>query len=253
MLSLIGLISLLSFVTCLIMGIIVYFKEVKYVFNNKLGKIFVFLCIALAFCWAIIEFGYRNANDYNTAYNWLKINVAWYIVISFLLHLTLIYSENIKLLRKKTTHLLIYGPAFFFILIDITTNLLVTKPIKESWGWTFGIPSNPVIHTISTTWAAFTAFFCLYIILEYSSKIKNPYKKKKVKFAIVGMSIPIMIGFNTEWLFPLLKIKAPELLVPALTLGLFIIWYGTWIYNPKQIDKNYTLIRKDIDKIINSG
>ena len=63
--------------------------------------------------------------------------------------------------------------------MDISTNLLFTKPVLESWGWTFGIPANPIIHSISSTWAAFTALFCLYILLDYLSKIHNINKKKQ--------------------------------------------------------------------------
>jgi hypothetical protein len=253
MMSGFALLSLISLIVCLVLGIHVYFKHVRYVFNNKLGKMFVLLCISLSLCWALIEFGYRQSNDYNGAYSWLKLNVSWYFVISFLLHLSLLFTENKELLKRKTTYLIIYGPALIFFIIDINTNLLFTEPVKELWGWTFGIPSYPLIHSISSTWAAFTAIFCLYIFLEYSAKIHNPQRKKQVKFAIIGMCIPILIGLNTEWLFPILNIKFPELLVPALTLGLILIWYGTWYYSPNKNELYNDVIKSDVDKIIKNA
>lgn len=125
------LLSLISFVVCLSLALFVYFKKVRYVLHNKLGKIFVLLCLTLAFSWAIIEFGYRSAENFEIANFWLKINVSWYFVMSLLLHFSLIFTENTQLLRKKITYLIIYGPAICFFLIDIQTNLLYTEPIKQ--------------------------------------------------------------------------------------------------------------------------
>ncbi len=242
MINAFALLSLISIIVCTILAIIVYFKKVRYVFFNKTAKLFVLLCLSLAFFWGLIEFGYRFSDDFNTAYSWLKINVLWYIVMSFLLHLSLVYTEHKDLLKKKITYLLIYGPALIFFIIDISTNFLVTEPVKETWGWTFGIPTNPVVHSISSTWAAFTSLFCLYIFLDYHSKTNNPIKKKRINLMEIGISIPIIIGLNTEWIFPIMGIKFPELLVPSLTIGLIFIFYAIWIYEPgykKQFLKEF--------------
>ena len=252
MLNAFALLSLMSIIICTILAVIVYFKEVRYVFFNKTGKLFVLLCLSLAFFWALIEFGYRFSGDFNTAYSWLKLNVLWYIVMSFLLHLSLVYTEHKHLLKKKITHLLIYGPALAFFLIDISTNLLVTEPIKESWGWTFGIPTNPIVHSISSTWAAFMALFCLYIFLDYSTKTYSTIRKKQTKYLAIGICIPVVIGLNTEWIFPILGIRFPELLVPALTSGLIIIWYGIWVYSPDKNKNRYSFVKNEVDKIIKS-
>lgn len=254
MISGFSLISIISFILCITLGMTVYLKKVRYIFYNKLSKIFVVLCLTLALFWALIEFGYRSASDFSTAYSWLKLNVAWYFVMSFLLHFLLLYTENHHLLNRKIAYLIIYGPAIIFFLIDISTNLLFTNPVLESWGWTFGIPANPIIHSISTTWAAFTALFCLYVLLDYSEKLYNINKIKQTRIIIFGICIPIIIGLNTEWLFPILNIKFPELIVPSLTFGLIIMWYGIWIYSPLENKNYYEVIKTEVDKTIrNSG
>jgi hypothetical protein len=244
-----ALISLISFLVCLILGIFVYFKNVRYVINNKLGKIFVLICFSLAFFWALIEFGYRFAPNYEVAYLWLKANVFWYIVLSLLLHFTLVYTKNNKLLKKKITYLFIYSPAILFIILDIYTPHLFTTPIKAQWGWFFGIPLNPILYGISTTWAVFIIIFCLYIFIEYLSTVKTQIKKRKIKLTIIGISIPISVGFNTEWLLPLMNIRVPELAVPTLTLGLIIIWYAKWIYSPTL--KGYSQTKIEVDNLLN--
>ncbi len=248
-----ALISLLSFIICLALAIIVYFREVRYVFNNRLGKIFVLLCLSLALCWASIELGYRSTNDFSIAYFWLKINVTWYIVVSFLMHFTLIFTENFQLLRKKLTYIIIYGPAIVFIFIDGTTNLLVTEPVREIWGWTFGIPKYPLAHAISSTWAAFSAIFCLYMCLEYYLNQNNISKKKSAKYVMLGLLIPVGISFNTEWLFPLAGIKAPELFVPATTICFIIMSYSIWIQGRRDKRRKYEEIKIQVDNLVEKG
>lgn len=245
-----AIISLCSFIICILLSIIVYFKQVRKTFNNELGKIFVFLCFSLAICWASIEFGYRQAEEFSTAYFWLKINFSWYIIISFLLHFVLLFTEHYSLLKRKLIYILIYGPSVIFILIDLTTNYLVTEPVLEQWGWTYGIPEFPLAHTISSTWAAFTGVFCLYICLNYHQNIVNSKKKKRAKFVVMGLLIPVGIAFNTEWLFPLIGIKSPELFVPAATIALVLIWYFVWINDEIEMKKRYKNVNMQVEKII---
>ena len=96
--------SLFSFFICVFLGLLVYFRDVRYKYDKKLAKIFVFLCFSLAFFWAIIEFGYRHAINYEIALFWLKLNVFWYFVVALLLHFILLLTENYKLLKKKITY-----------------------------------------------------------------------------------------------------------------------------------------------------
>lgn len=244
-----ALLSLTSFTACIILGIFVYIKEVRYVFENKLAKYFVLICLSLAFCWALIEFGYRTAPSFENAFLWSKINATWYIVISLILHFTLILTDNIKLLRNKLTYFIIYGPTIIFIVTDIETTLLLTDPIKAEWGWMFGIPENPITYGISSTWAMCTVIFSLIICIEYLFNTQQTYKKKQVKLATIGLLIPSVVGFHTEYLFPIMNIKFPELVVPSLTIGLIIIWYSLWSKKYWEKNHKYNLIINNIDNL----
>lgn len=245
-----ALVSLLSFIVCILLGVYVYIKKVRHTYKNNLAKYFVLVCLSLALCWAIIEFGYRNASSYEAAFLWSKINVAWYIVISFILHFTLILTENKKLLEKKLTYFLIYGPAIIFIVVDIETTLLLTDPIKATWGWMFGIPENPITYGIASTWAMFAVFFGLMICMDYLLNIKQGFRRKQVKLATFGLLLPTTIGFHTEYLFPIMNIHVPELVVPSLTLGLIIIFYSTmWSKGYQKKDYRHSTIIKEIDAL----
>lgn len=248
MLNVFVMLSLSSFIICLVLGLVVYTKYVRHMFDNHLAKLYVLICFTLAFCWALIELGYRSAPNFEIAFFWIKINMFWYIVLSLLLHFTLIYTENFELLKRKITYLFIYGPAFAFILLDVHTTTLLTEPVKVEWGWIFGIPKHPIMYGISLTWAAFTVLFCLYIYLDYLKHITSERKKICTKYTIIGMLIPIGVGLNTEWLLPIMNVKVPELVVPTLTLGLVIIWYVNWYYLPKINRKAYQTTKFEIDR-----
>lgn len=250
MINAFALVSLISFILCLILGIFVYLKQVRHKFDSKLAKTFVLLCLSLAICWALIEFGYRNATNYENAYFWIKINFSWYFVISFLLHFTLILTENSKLLKKKLIYAFIYGPALIFFLIDLNTGLLITEPLEQAWGWTYGIPQFPLVYSIATTWAAFAGVFCIYICLDYYINMNNLSKKKMMKYTIIGFLIPMTVSLQTEWLFPIMNIPFPELIVPALTTGLIIIWYNSLRPSPLKNSARCEEIKKGVDLLI---
>jgi len=253
MINVFAIVSLISFIVCIILGLFVYYKEVKYKFDNKLAKIFVLLCLCLGFFWALVEFGYRSATDFNTAYLWSKINILWYFVVSLLLHFTLILTEKSKFLQNKLKYLIIYGPAIIFFLFDMSTKMLLTQPIKQTWGWTYGIPEYPLVYNISTTWAAFSGIFCIYLCLDYYISLNNISKKKMMKYTIIGLLIPMGISLQTEWLLPIMKIQFPELLVPSLTIGLITVWYTT----RKLLNSNnliaYKEIKEEVDFLLKTS
>lgn len=245
-----ALVSLISFIVCILLGVFVYITKVRYIFDNKLAKYFVLICFSLAFFWAIIEFGYRNATSYEGAYFWTKINVLWYFVISFILHFVLILTENKKLLKNKLTYFLIYGPAIIFTVVDIETTLLLTDPIKAEWGWMFGIPENPITYGLSSTWAMCTVVFSLIICLEYIYYGRQSYRRKQIKVSTLGLSIPIIVGFHTEYLFPIINIQVPELVVPSLTIGILVIWYSLFLQEKHQKNQVYEIVKNEIDTIV---
>jgi len=253
MINAFAIVSLISFIVCIILGFFVYYKEVKYKFDNKLAKIFVLLCLSLGFFWAFIEFGYRSATDFYTAYLWSKVNVLWYFVVSFLVHFTLILTGKSKLVQNKLIYLLIYGPAIIFFLFDINTKMLLTEPIKQTWGWTYGIPKYPLVYNISTTWAAFSGIFCIYMCLDYYINLNNISKKKAMKYTIIGFLIPMGISLQTEWLFPIMKIQFPELLVPSLTIGLIIIWYTALKLSTSNNLRGYNEIKEEVDFLLKTS
>ena len=232
------------------LAIHIYFKKVRHVFGNQLGKTFMYLCLSLALCWASLEFGYRLADEYETAYLLLKLNVAWYFVISLLLHFTLIFTEKKELLRRKKTYFLIYGPALLLFLIDLHTDLLFTVPIKEQWGFMYGMPAHPIIYNISLTWAVITGFYCLYLLLEYYQKTSHLLKKKQTIHVLAGLLLPVATGFNTEYFLPMIGVRVPELFVPTFTIGLIIWWYSIWIYAPAKNKTRYKTVIPEIDNFL---
>ena len=90
----------------------------------------------------------------------------------------------------------------------------------------------------------------MYIVLDYYLNMNNQSKKRNIKYTMIGLLIPMAISLNTEWLFPILNFEFPELIVPALTMALSIIWYYNF-KNPKaQYIKRYNDVKREVDALI---
>ena len=85
-----AIISLAASWICFFLGNFVYYKDPK----NKLNKFFMLLCLSSAY-WAIVEFGYRQADNMEVARSWMRMGFLWPLSISFLLHFVLIFTKKI--------------------------------------------------------------------------------------------------------------------------------------------------------------
>jgi len=187
------------------------------------------LCISLAY-WAFTEFMYRQADTPDTAYLWIKANFLWYFSIAFLIHFALIYTEKTKVFKNKLIYLLIYGPALLFFCVELATNTTYVEPVKEFWGYTYGISEDSLVYWMSTIWAVAVGFFTLILCSKYYLKVTDTRKKQQAKFAVLGFSIPVFLGSLTEMLLPALEIKTPELTVISLTGLCIFVGYAVYKY-----------------------
>jgi len=78
------------------MGFFVYSRDHK----NQLNRIFLIVCLSVTY-WAFTEFMYRIAGDLETASIWMKIGAFWPLVLSVVLHFTLIFTQKTQILKKR--------------------------------------------------------------------------------------------------------------------------------------------------------
>ena len=215
--------SLLASYVCFLLGILVYQKDPK----NQLNRIFTLLCISLGYT-AFVEFGYRQAADAAAASLWFRMGAFWPFVLAFLVHFVLVFTEKSKVSGKIL--FAIYAPAVIFSVWDLTTTLVSGIPQKEYWGWTYSIPENLLMYSMSTLWGFSLAIFSFVLCFLYFYRARERIKRQQAKFVLIGMSIPLVASSFTDGIFPVLGMKVPELSIPALTVGVIFIVYSMWKY-----------------------
>jgi PAS domain S-box-containing protein len=179
--------------------------------------------------WAFTEFMMRQSSTVENAYLWSKIGFLWPFSIALLVHFGFVFTEN-ALLKKRKTYVLIYGPALFFSLIELTTNFISGPPINEYWGYTSTVPQDSWLYVMGNTWAAVLAFFTIFLCVRYYTRIIDPAKKKQAKLISIGLAIPIFMAVITDMIFPRLSITLPGLgNVSSAILSGFVA-YAIWKY-----------------------
>ena len=108
-----AIISLLGAIISLSLGIFVLSKNIK----NELNIIFMLLCFSIAIL-SFSEFEMRQAESFETAYFWFYFTGVTPIIVFFLFHFSLIFSEKYILKERKYIYFLIYIFAIFFISLN---------------------------------------------------------------------------------------------------------------------------------------
>src|SRR5665647_1476398 len=137
---------LLSSTVCLIIGILVYQLNRK----ERLNKLFT-LTFLFASYWALTDFLMRNSVNTNEAYFWNKTSFLWPFSLALLFHFSLVFTKN-RLLNHKASYAVIYAPAVFLFILDLTTGLVSGPIISEFFGFTYSVPSNPFFYMIGNIW-----------------------------------------------------------------------------------------------------
>ncbi|MBM4240345.1 MAG: PAS domain S-box protein [Euryarchaeota archaeon] len=219
-----ALISLAAFMLCFFFGNFIYHKNPK----SQLNKMVAILCVLVAFL-AFVEFGYRQAQDFDTAFYWLKLSTLWPFVPSVLLHIALIFTKKTKLLTNKLTYILIYSPAFIISGLALTTNLLLDGALREYWGWTYAFPQNPLLFNLMAVWSVIGGSSAAILCLSYYLKATN-IKRKQAKYVLAGLYMPLVISFLSDFILPNASIRVPEMTMTMSTVGIAFISYGIWKY-----------------------
>ncbi len=198
-----ALLSMCACGICIGLGLGVYFLNRKATIN----RLFALVMLANAY-WALGEFMLVRAPNVETAWFWNKFLFLWPLIISVALHFTLVFTEN-SILKKKTAYLLIYLPALFFSLVDLTTNWISQAPVLMPWGYVASYPAYSVLSSLDGIWAAATMLLTLLLYSQYYYRLTDKTKKDQTRFVAVGFAIPIIMSIITDSIFPVTGINVP--------------------------------------------
>lgn len=182
--------SLFNFTICLFLGTYVLAQNFKYALNRE----FFYYSILIGIT-NLIEYKGQSAFDPEVALFWLKFGYIWPFIIIFQYRFLMILIGNEKILKNFFLNIIIYLPAILFFTFSIffTTNYL--NAIKNYWGWSLTLTYSYVIDKlIIYLWFIGLTVFNIYFIIRYIKKTENKFLKKRTKYLLVGLLIPIIIG-----------------------------------------------------------
>ncbi|MFC2006154.1 PAS domain S-box protein [Chloroflexota bacterium] len=218
-----AIVSLLSFVVAIFLAGFIWFKKP----SSVVSRIFAVSFILVAYC-SFTEFGYRQTDNLETAYFWLKVGSFWPLVLATLLHFSLAYTGQSKLLKNRLTYALLYVPALVISLVDLTTNLIVVDFTMTKWGWT-SVYSEGFISDLVAIWVIAIAGWATYLCWRYYFRTNEQPIRQQTKYVAIGISVAMIAGWLiSEVLLPWLEIGFPGLGMSALAIGGIFIISAIW-------------------------
>jgi PAS domain S-box-containing protein len=170
------------------------------------NRLFMIVMITNAY-WAFCHFMTAQAPNVADAALWGKILSFWPFLDVFMLHFALVFTES-RLLKNKLIYLVLYLPALFFSLIDLTTNLVYSGTVLQEWGYTNTI-ADSVVGDLYGVWSGIFSLLSIFVLGTYYNKVVDKTKKRQTAFIAVGFAIPIMVSLFTDSLFPVLGFTFP--------------------------------------------
>ena len=214
--------SIFNSAVALFLGSLVMGKEPK----SPLNRLYFSLCLLVAYI-SFCEFGLRLTTA-EQAHIWLKAGFLWPFVLPIFLHFILHYANIKHLLAHKLTYVLLYLPAAFFSVIDLTTELISGQPVQHYWGWGYSYaPSWP--NDVGMVWAAVLMLLTIVVSFTHAFSLGEHQGRKQALFVSIGVSLPVAAGLYTEVILPFaFSQRIPEMETLAFTLSSVAIGYGIW-------------------------
>ncbi len=211
-----ALISIAAFVSATISGIYIFVKNPKSRFNRALLAFSVLVAYL-----SLADFGLYISESYGMAALWVRMGFLWPFVVPVILHMVMIFTGRI---RRWYTLAAIYVPAFIFSVLELTTSLITAGPLLTPWGWTFAA-SRSAAYDLSTIWGFAVGLIALALVVIHLRSSSSEGRAEGI-YLFTGLILPIITGFLTDLVLPLMGLEVPSLTNPAAAAGVSIIAYG---------------------------
>jgi PAS domain S-box-containing protein len=224
------LLSLISSISCLLLGLIVFH------FNRKstLNKIFLLTALA-AFVYAFTTVMMWNSTDFSSANLWNKMGTIWPFFVALVATFALVFTEN-KWLSNKLNYLIIFLPAVVFWLVDLSTNLINAPPVMEYWGYN-DVASGTWLYYVSLVWTSALPILAFVLCLKYYRKAEETADKQRRKFVTIGFAIPIATFIGTNIIARSLNLGIPNLGFIATLFFSILVGYAIAKYELFSFDE----------------
>jgi len=184
--------------------------------------------------------------------------LGWGFMAPVFLAFTLVYVGDDKFLRSGVRQLLLFGPAFFFLMVGWNTDL-ITNWHADQWqrvyyGWEAAEASY---FWVVILWLESLFVTSLVFLFQYWRKQKEAVKRKQTAIIIIAVLIPIIGGSITNAILPILDIQvfqAAVLLtsVMGLLITYAILKYGLFEIKPTAVVSNIVETMNEILIVLNT-
>jgi len=228
------LLPLVSAILIFVLGIAVFDLDK----TGRVNRLFLLLCITASF-WAFSEFMLRQAESPGTALFWMRLTSFWVFAPPLLFQFIVVFTGNEKPGRRWWLLPLIYVPAAVFWATEFFTGLILTVPVQEPWGYTYGYAADLLPFYAEMAWVVCLAIIALALCVQFYLRATKKQQRFQVLFIAVGTAIPVCGGVISQVILPLYQFELPEtatvfflffsiLVAYAIsTYGLFVITPGT--------------------------
>jgi len=219
------------------LGLIVYQLHRK----ERLNRLFAYTFFFASY-WALTDFLMRNSTSTNEAYFWNRVSFLWPFAVALLFHFSLAFTKN-NLLNYKARYALIYAPAIFLSILDLTTGLISGPIISEYLGFTYSIPSNPFFYMLGNIWGVTLGVLSLFLCIRYYYRVDEKSNKEPIKLVAAGFAIPFIVNVATTIIPPYFNVDVPPLgnvstMFVSIFVGYAIYKYYLFSLNPALAAEN---------------
>jgi PAS domain S-box-containing protein len=190
-LSIYSVIAICASFICLLLAAVIYFSNRK----SKLNRIFI-ATVAFGAYSAFSTFMVLQADTASAAYLWNKIGFLWPFFVASLLAFILTFTEN-PLSKHKCSYTLVFLPALFFAILDLSTDQISGMPVMGPWGYTF-LGSNSILCQISSLWSSTFSIIAVTLCLHYYFKLSLGNKKQQAKLISIAITYPIIMNLMSK-------------------------------------------------------
>lgn len=218
--------SLLAFAATAFLGIYVLLRNPKELSN----QIFFLYCLTGSLA-SFTEFGYRQAESFATAQFWIRASFPWISSLPLELHFVMLLTERTKLLKRKSTYLLLYVPALTFSILWVT-GLIQIEPTRADWGWTYIRPPNDIPLILLGIFVGIISLYELALCAYYYVREASGKKKQQIRLILTGFIITLILVLISEpgWVFPGSMGKIPRLTSIGFVIESILLSYAIWKY-----------------------
>jgi len=185
---------------------------------------------------------YRQAQTFSVAYYWVRVfSFAWPLSTPVFLHFALLYTQELNILKRKITYVILYLPA---VLTSIADNIdpFTAGPVKAPWGFRIGEPQNILLFTLTTAWAGLLGIAAALFTWRFYLKTAAPEKKRQALLIGIGSSLTLIAGIITQVVIPLTGILIPEMTTAlfaglVVTIAIAVSRYRLFTVSPESASK----------------